>query len=133
MMPIRRNGSTMIFAAAGRTETPNTKKYYKTSLRLVHTDRVKCSRIGQFLRTHKTWSVRKFSILLRKHMRFYAGLNEPLLQVPFISNDCIFRMYQNENLNTVAAVCRSVVASVIKSLVTSVTRLGNILHFGQHF
>ena len=39
-------------------------------LRLVHTDRVKRSSIGQFLRTRKTWSVRKFSILLRKRMRF---------------------------------------------------------------
>ena len=28
-------------------------------------DRVKCSRIGQFLRTRKMWSFRKFSILLR--------------------------------------------------------------------
>ena len=39
-------------------------------LRLVHTDRVKRSRIGQFLRPRKSWSVGKFSILLRKHMRF---------------------------------------------------------------
>ena len=28
-------------------------------------DRVKCSMIGQFLRTRKMWSFRKFSILLR--------------------------------------------------------------------
>ena len=34
-------------------------------LRVVHTDRVKRSSIGQFLRTCKKWSVRKFSILLR--------------------------------------------------------------------
>ena len=40
------------------------------SLRLVHTDFVKCSRIGQFFCMRKTWSVRKFSILLRKRMRF---------------------------------------------------------------
>ena len=41
-----------------------------TYLRLVHTERVIRSSIGQFLRTRKTWSVRKFSILLRKRMRF---------------------------------------------------------------
>ena len=39
-------------------------------LRLVHMERVIRSSIGQFLRTRKTWSVRKFSILLRKRMRF---------------------------------------------------------------
>ena len=39
-------------------------------LRLVHTERIIRSSIGQFLRTRKTWSVRKFSILLRKSMRF---------------------------------------------------------------
>ena len=33
-------------------------------------DHVNCSRIGQFLLTLKTWSVRKFCILLRKRMRF---------------------------------------------------------------
>ena len=38
--------------------------------RLVHMDRVKRSRIGQFLRMRKSWSVRKFSILLLKRMRF---------------------------------------------------------------
>ena len=37
---------------------------------LIHTDRVKHSGIGQFLRTRKMGSVRKFSFLLHKHMRF---------------------------------------------------------------
>ena len=43
---------------------------YIRYLRLVHTDRVKRSSIGQFLRMRKSCSVRKFSILLRKRMRF---------------------------------------------------------------
>ena len=61
------------------------------SLRLVHTDFVKCSRIGQFFCMRKTWSVRIFSILLRKRMRLHRSeraftwlscfwLDSPLLQ-----------------------------------------------------
>ena len=42
----------------------------KCSTWLVHTDRIKCSKIGQFLLMRKTWSVRKFCILLRKCMCF---------------------------------------------------------------
>ena len=41
-------------------------------------DRIKRRSIGPFLRTRKTWSVRKFTIFLRKHNAFYAGLNNPL-------------------------------------------------------
>ena len=41
----------------------------RACLRLVHTDRIKRSSIGQFLYTCQTWSVRKFSILLPRHMR----------------------------------------------------------------
>ena len=44
--------------------------FMQCPLRLVHTERVIRSSIGQFLRTRKTWSVRKFSFLLRKRMRF---------------------------------------------------------------
>ena len=48
-------------------------------LRLVQTYCVKRISLGCFLRMQKTQPIRKFSILLCKRMRFYAGLNKPLI------------------------------------------------------